>query len=126
MVARAHVALVVADMEKSVKFYTELLGFKVRGKPAPEWTLVETPGLTIGLHPPGPQYPPPGTKGTLMIGLVTDDTIDAAVERLTQRGVTFSGPIVRDPAAGGFANFTDPDGNPLYLWDGGPWKESAA
>lgn len=118
MIAAGHVALVVSDMEASLQFYTQLLGLKLGKRYADDWVTIEAGrGLTIGLHPASRHYPPPGTQGSLMIGLEVDESIESAVERLTARGVHFTGAIVRDPRAGAFANFTDPDGNALYLWE---------
>jgi len=59
----------------------------------------------------------------MLIGLEVDGPIEAEVARLTAKGVQFSGRIVEDARAGKFANFTDPDGNPLYLWESA-WRKS--
>jgi predicted enzyme related to lactoylglutathione lyase len=118
MITAGHVALVVSDMDAALQFYTGMLGLKLARRYADDWVTVEAGrGLTIGLHPASRHYPAPGTRGSLMIGLEVDESIETAVERLAARGVRFSGPIVRDPRAGAFANFTDPDGNALYLWE---------
>ena len=118
MITAGHVALVVSDMDAAVHFYTDVLGLKLGKRYAQDWVTVDAGrGLTIGLHPASRHYPAPGTNGSLMIGLEVGESIETAVERLTARGVRFSGPIVRDPRAGAFANFTDPDGNALYLWE---------
>lgn len=124
MITRGHVAIVVSDVEASIRFYTYALGLKLGTRFAEDWvTIIAGNGLTIGLHPPSKHYPAPGTKGAMMIGLEIDEDIEIAVARLAARGVRFTGKIVRDPRAGAFANFEDPDGNPFYLWQV-EWKAS--
>jgi predicted enzyme related to lactoylglutathione lyase len=115
LIAGGHVALVVADVEAALGFYTGVLGLTLQERHGSDWVTVAGRGITIGLHPAGKHYPPPGTRGAAMIGFEVD-VIEDEVARLKAKGVSFSGEIVRDPRAGAFANFADPDGNALYLW----------
>ena len=82
-----------------------------------DWATVEAgKGLTIGLHPASPKYPPPGTKGGIMLGLEIDEPIESVVAHLGKKGVQVKGFIVKDEP-GSFAHLEDPDGNEIYLWE---------
>jgi catechol 2,3-dioxygenase-like lactoylglutathione lyase family enzyme len=114
---KAHVTIIVSDMARAVRFYSETLGLGPAKQHAEDWVTIDGPGLTIGLTPASRHYPAPGTRGAMMIGIEIDEPVEVAVERLSAKGVAFKGPVVRDARAGSFANFSDPDGNPLYLWN---------
>jgi hypothetical protein len=50
-------------MDSAVQFYTEVLELKLLNRFGDDRTTVEAgKGLTIGLHPTSPKYPPAGTK----------------------------------------------------------------
>ena len=53
--------------------------------------------------------------GGIMLGLETSVPLESLVQQLRDKGVRFTGDIVRDQG-GSFANFEDPDGTPIYLW----------
>lgn len=117
MITGGNITVLVSDLERSVRFYTETLELKLLKRYGNEWVTIDAGhGLIIGLHPGSVKYPPPGAKGGMMIGLEIDEPMEGAVARLKARGVRFTGPIVKDARAGAFANFEDPDGAPLYLW----------
>jgi catechol 2,3-dioxygenase-like lactoylglutathione lyase family enzyme len=108
----------VSNMDASVRFYTEVLGMKLANRFGDHWATVDAgKGLIIGLHPASAKYPAPGTKGGTLIGLEIDEPIQQIVDRLKGHGVRFPGPIVNDAGAGSFADFEDPDGNWIYLWE---------
>jgi predicted enzyme related to lactoylglutathione lyase len=112
MISGGNTTLMVADFDRAVRFYTETLGLKLKNRFGNEWAEVETPGLTIGLHP-AREGTPSGGASHISIGLGVDD-LDAAVSELRQRGLEFQ--PVRDAGdAGRFAAFSDPDGTALYL-----------
>jgi predicted enzyme related to lactoylglutathione lyase len=105
-------------MDTAVRFYTEALGLKLTNRFGNHWATVQVGNsLTIGLHPASADYPPPGTRGAVMIGLDIDEPIEQAVTRLRARGVRVTGEIIRQPHVGNFATIEDPDGNPMYLWE---------
>lgn len=117
MIAGGNVTVLVSNMDAAVQFYTEVLGLKLGSRFGNDWATVEAgKGLTIGLHPGSPQYPAPGTKGAMMLGLEIDEPIERVVARLSEKGVEIKGSIVEDEP-GKFANLEDPDGNPIYLWE---------
>ncbi len=116
MVSGGNATIIVADMEESIRFYTEVLGLKLTSRFGDDWATVRAgEGLTIGIHPKSPKYPNPGTKGSIIVGLEIDLPIEEAVSRLAGHAVSIKGDIVRGDG-GNFANLEDPDGNQIYLW----------
>src|SRR5690349_24932885 len=103
MVTGGNATVIVSDMDRAVRFYTEVLGLKLTNRFGNHWATVDAgKGLTIGLHPSTNAYPPPGTKGAIMLGLEIDGSIELAVKRLTKHGVQLTGPVVKSEA-GSFA-----------------------
>jgi catechol 2,3-dioxygenase-like lactoylglutathione lyase family enzyme len=112
------VTIIVADMERSIEFYTVQLGLRLKSRYGDEFALVEAPGITIGLHPVSKDGPV--SPGSLSIGLGVD-SVDSSMEQLARRGVAFSGAAVNDPPMR-FAFFKDPDGVELYLAERSEWQ----
>lgn len=110
MFTAAKVTLMVNDMERSVKFYTDVLGLRQTVRYGNEWVEVEAPGTVIALHPnrkPKISRPPE----TISIGFQVKD-LEAAMRELREKNVALT------RAEEGFlrrADFTDPDGHLLYL-----------
>jgi lactoylglutathione lyase len=117
MITEANVTVFVSDLEKSVNFYTKLLGLKLRRRVNNHWAEVEAPGLTIGLHPPGEGEREPGKTGSMSIGL-TADNLQATVAEFRARGVDIPYYVVEDRPVK-LVWFRDPDNNPLYLTETG-------
>jgi len=117
MISGGNATVFVSNMDRAVRFYSEVLGMKLTNRFGDHWATVEAgKGLTIGLHPASPQYPAPGTRGATMLGLEIDEPIQTVISRLTGQGVQFLGPVVED-APGRFVHLQDPDGNEIYLWE---------
>ena len=117
MISGGNATIIVADMDRSIRFYTEVLGLRLTNRFGNDWaTVCAGEGLTIGIHPASAKYPAPGTKGAMLIGLDIDVPIEKAVARLTRHGVQIKGSVVRREP-GNFANLEDPDGNDIYLWE---------
>ena len=109
--------VMVSDMDRALRFYTEVLGLKLTNRFGDHWaTLDAGKGLTIGLHPASPKYPAPGTKGGMLLGMEIDEPIENAVKRLTEKGIRMTSSITREEP-GAFVSLDDPDGNPIYLWE---------
>jgi predicted enzyme related to lactoylglutathione lyase len=120
MVSSGNATVFVANMDASIRFYTEVLGLKLTNRFGDDWATVKAgEGLTIGLHPISPKYPAPGTKGSVVIGLEIDISIENAVARLLKSGVHIKGTVTRSEA-GNFATLEDLDGNEIYLWEVNP------
>jgi catechol 2,3-dioxygenase-like lactoylglutathione lyase family enzyme len=112
----SNVTVIVSDMDRAVRFYTEILGLTLINRSdvsGNDFAVIQAPGLTIGLNPPqrGRQ---PGKCDSLSIGFQVDN-IENAMTELKSKGIVFSPPqiIVEGPVK--LANFTDEDKNPLYL-----------
>lgn len=107
------VQLRVADLDRSVAFYTETLGFELeRIDRSLKWARVKCgiAGVTIGLGEGGEVK----GSGTVSMNFGVGD-IDRAREILESRGVVFLGPITDIPGVVRLADFKDPDGNMIRL-----------
>lgn len=102
----------VSDVDTSLKFYSEILGFKVLSNYGNQFGEVQGHGLTIGIHKssiPSKQF----DYSALSIGLEVED-LDSVISELKSKNVVFHGKILDDGPVR-IAYFQDPDGNPLYL-----------
>jgi len=106
------VTVMVGDMKRAIKFYTDTLGLKLAANYGDQFAQVEAPGTIIALHPTSKGGPRPGNSERLSIGFAVDN-LDKAMAELKSKGVQFSN--VTDDAQVKLAFFTDADGNPLYL-----------
>jgi len=117
MISGGNATVFISNMDAAVLFYTEVLRLKLTNRFGNHWATVDAGrGFTIGLHPISAKHPSPGTKGSIVIGLEIEEPIEDVVKRLQAKGVRFKGPIIKDEP-GSFADFEDPDGNALYLWE---------
>lgn len=116
-----HVALNVSDLERSRRFYTEVLGFKVSEreyqKPDIEYFLDCGPSL-IGLIQGDPQgdrheLQDGGLGGNHFSFRVRTADFDATVEELKTRGVTVT--FFKKRERSWSVYFLDPDGNKLEM-----------
>ena len=114
MFSSGNVTIYVADMDRSVRFYSETLGLKLAYRFGNHWASIEVgKGLTIGLHPSSDRSPA-GKHGSMAIGLELTGKIGDAIKTLESRGVRFQAGV-NEGKAGSFVGFEDPDGNQLYL-----------
>ncbi len=103
----SNVTVMISNMDKSVAFYVETLGLKLKSRYDDHWAEVEGPGITIGLHPSSKI-----NKGdNLSIAFSVKD-LDASMKELEGKGVKFN--LYKDGQTN-LAFFNDPDGTVLYL-----------
>ena len=83
MTKGANVTLMVADMDRLVRFYVETLGLKLQSRYRNEFAQVTDPGTTIALHPAKGTASPPDER--VSIGFSVDG-LDQAMTELKARG----------------------------------------
>ena len=110
------VGIPVKDQDKQLKFWTEIMGFKVTtdqplGKQRwIELRIANSPTFVVLFTPDGQE----DRVGTFFNGSFVCDDVEATYRQLRQRGVEFSGEPQKQPW-GTFAILKDPDGNQLVL-----------
>jgi catechol 2,3-dioxygenase-like lactoylglutathione lyase family enzyme len=115
------VRYMVDDVEKSIDFYTRLLGFEVLSSAAPAFADVKRGNLRLLLSGPKSSAgrpmadgAKPGPGGWNRIHLIVDD-IDTEVARLRDAGGTFRNDVVEGPG-GKQILLQDPSGNFVELF----------
>jgi catechol 2,3-dioxygenase-like lactoylglutathione lyase family enzyme len=113
MIKETNVTSMVGNTERSVRFYTESLGLKLKNRYGDDFATVEAPGTIITLHPISKNEPRQGnSENSISIGFSVD-SLEKTMAELESKGVRFS--KVTDDTQVRMVFFTDPEGYPLYL-----------
>ena len=123
LVAGGHALVYVSDMDEGVRFYTAVLGMTLTNRFENHFATAEAGSFLLGIHPATSFAPPPGTKGSVRLGLATAEPIDRLVSRLTTHGVRLLGPIVR-AEHGDHVEIADPDGNTIVVREDGHARQA--
>lgn len=120
----SYIIIYVRDTEKSLAFYRDTLGLKVKLS-HPGWAELETGGTILALHESDapPSNRPEGAWPTLVFSV---DDVHQATRALKEAGVT----VTHEPRQvceegdkiGLSADFLDPDGNLLSIFSLVPRK----
>ena len=89
----------VADMEKAVKFYHDVLGLEVKFE-SPGWSEFVTGETTLALHPSSDR----NSAGKVELGFTVPD-VEASYRDMTAKGVLFSMPPKKQDFGGVLAQF---------------------
>ena len=100
----AYVMVFVSDMKRSVAFYRDQAGLKLRFS-SPAWSEFETGGTILALHPAGPN----NKAGTSEIGMTVQD-LTTFYDARRVAGVPFSGPPTPQSYGSPLTEMLDPDG----------------
>ena len=103
----------VADMNRAVSFYGDVLGLKLKFRDGDNWAEYDLGNVSLGLEIA--QAPPAaGSAGGAVVVLRGPD-LDGVLAKVEQAGCFAIGEIEQRPY-GRIARFVDPDGNELnYL-----------
>lgn len=111
---------IVGDVEKSLAFYRDQLGFAVEMHPAPGFAALSRGDLKLFLNASGAGgagraggAPEPGGWNRFQI---ETDNLDDLVADLSAHGASFRGDIV-DGKGGRQILLEDPSGNPIELFE---------
>jgi len=123
LVRIGHIHLKVADLDRALKFYRDVLGFEVTQRMGRQAAFLSTGGYHhhIGLNTwesTGGKPPPPGTTGLYHVAIVypTRALLADALRRLLAAGIELEG--ASDHGVSEALYLRDPDGNGVELyWD---------
>jgi glyoxylase I family protein len=116
----AHVRYQVADIDRSLAFYAEQLGFEVRERVGKAFASVSLGRLRLILSGPGSSGARPMPDGRQQVPggwnriLIYVDDLDARIDDLKRDGVRPLNEIEAGPG-GRQILIADPDGNPIEL-----------
>lgn len=117
----AAVRYLVKDVEQSIAFYVDLLGFELEERMGPAFAIVAMGDLKLWLAGPQssaakpmPDGRQPEAGGWNRIVLEVDD-IQAVVDRLTQAGAVFRNSVLSG-VGGKQIVVDDPSGNPIEIF----------
>ena len=94
----------VADMEKAVKFYRDVLGLQLKFE-SPGWSGFVTGETTLALHPASDK----NSAGKVELGFTVAD-VEAFYRDMRAKGMLFSMPPKKQDFGGALAQFVDSEG----------------
>ena len=114
----------IRDVDRAIRFYTEVLDFKLEHRAGAAFAMVSRGALQLVLSGPGSSGARPMLDGTLqtpggwnrIILYVAD--LDAEIRKLKPLDVRFRNAVEEGPG-GKQIQIEDPDGNPIELHEGG-------
>ena len=92
----------VSDMDKAIKFYTEVLGLPLKVRFENHWAEVDAGPITIGLHPA--EGKPKKGGGTISLNV---KDIEGFVNEIKSKGAKVG--KIQSPERGRFVMISDPD-----------------
>ena len=94
----------VADMNKAVEFYRDVIGLKVKFE-SPEWSEFATGETTLALHPASDRNP----AGKVELGFAVAN-VESFYRDMSAKGVLFTMPPKKQDFGGVLAQFVDSEG----------------
>ena len=116
MASLNNVIVFVSDMDRSIAFYRDILGFPLK-HPSPKWTEFGTEGITLALHLADahehPHHHTTTPAGHCQIGL-TVPSLDTFHKAMIGKSVVCVQPPKKEEF-GKLAIYADPDGMPFSV-----------
>jgi catechol 2,3-dioxygenase-like lactoylglutathione lyase family enzyme len=117
MIAGGNVTLTVADLGRALRYYIETLGMKLVEE-SPGWAVIDAgEGFHVGLRAAAQGADAASVTARapvdMSVGFKVKGRFDDAIAVLENRGIVFE---KQSAGKSKVAAFTDPDGNPLYLY----------
>jgi catechol 2,3-dioxygenase len=122
-----HIHLKVSDLDRSIAFYRDVLGFELRARmPGAAFLADDGYHHHIGLNTwesAGGSPPPPGTTGLYHLAVLhpTREDLAAALRRVLDSGVQLTG--ASDHGVSEAIYFNDPDLNGIEIYSDRPREE---
>jgi glyoxylase I family protein len=122
--AIAAVRYQIRDVERAIRFYTEVLDFHLERKAGAAFAMVTRGQLQLVLSGPGSSGARPMPDGRQQEPggwnriILYVPSLDAEIQKLKKAGARFRNTIEEGPG-GKQIQVEDPDGNPLELHEGG-------
>ena len=107
------VQLGVSDLDRSIDFYTDVMGFTLESRNDDlQWARLDPgiPDVTIGIG--AKEDANAGNAISMNFGV---EDIEAARATIESRGIQFAGPTIKVPSVVQLADLADPDGNRIRL-----------
>lgn len=104
----SRVNVMVKEMDRSIKFYVNVLGLELVNHWGDHYAEVKARDLLIGLHPSSEKV---SIGNSISIGFGVSN-FEETMKTLESKGIEFK---IEQDGWISLAHFTDPDGNPLYL-----------
>ncbi len=107
-----HVYYWTGDMERSVKFYEDVVGLKLLRRDGGEWAEFDGGPIRFAVHAAVDGHPvePGGATASFRV-----DDLDAARAGLEERGAEFEEHVGEVEGYARFATLRDPDGNRVQI-----------
>ena len=118
----AKIRYLVGDVDRSIEFYTQHLGFKLEHHAGPAFASVSRGDLTLLLSGPGSSGARPLSDGRQQQPggwnrlLLEVEDLPSRLAKMKQAGLRFRSDIVTGPG-GQQVQLEDPDGNPIELFE---------
>jgi lactoylglutathione lyase len=105
----SHVIEFVADMDRAVKFYRDVIGLPLKFQ-SPGWSEFATGETTLALHPSSEKNP----AGKVELGFSVPNLQGFHAE-MQGKGVRFTMPPAKQDFGGMLAQFVDSEGTPVTV-----------
>ena len=111
-----HIEIPVKDLEETPKFYSDIFGWELTPVPDNDYILFTADGAGIS----GAFVKPETHQIGGTVGYIQVENIEDSLKSVEDNGGKAQSGRQDVGDAGWFALFTDPDGNPMGLWENKP------